>query len=140
MATDPIRTDGDATSSVFNGDLPVRDKLERARTELLDLSARNRLLNMPRSGKGAKSVAVVDELSVEVFRLLAVEGKPFTFLPGRADGVENDPEQADGSAREEIEGPNQPAGYPAPSTRSGSSARTRVTAPARRHKLGSGLL
>lgn len=108
MATDPIRTDGDAATSVFNGDLPVRDKLERARTELLDLSARNRLLNMPRSAKGAKSVAIVDELSVEVFRLLAVEGRPFTFLPGRADVAEKDEEREDGSAGEEIAGLDQP--------------------------------
>ena len=41
---------GDAVSeSIFNGSLPLEAKLERARTELLDLSARNRLLNIPRS-------------------------------------------------------------------------------------------
>jgi len=69
--------------SVFQSNLPVREKLERARTELLDLSARNRLLNMPRSSKNARTMEIVDEKSEEIFRLLALENKPFTFLAGR---------------------------------------------------------
>lgn len=84
MASSPVVEDGAAPISVFQSDLPIDEKLERARTELLDLSARNRLLNMPRSSKGAKAVEVVDEVSAEVFRLLAQEGKPLTFLPGKA--------------------------------------------------------
>ena len=36
-------------TSVFQSSLPLEIKLERARTELLDLSARNRLLNVPRA-------------------------------------------------------------------------------------------
>lgn len=69
--------------SVFQSSLPLEIKLERARTELLDLSARNRLLNMPRSAKSAKTVEVIDEQSREVYRLLVKEQRPFTFLPGR---------------------------------------------------------
>lgn len=84
MASSPV-VEGDVTPiSVFQSDLPIDEKLDRARTELLDLSARNRLLNMPRSSKGAKAVEVVDEISTEVFRLLAQQGKPLTFLPGKA--------------------------------------------------------
>ena len=70
-------------ASVFQGDLPIGVKLERARTELLDLGARNRLLNIPRSSKTAKLLEVADERSAEVFRILVREHKTFTFLPGR---------------------------------------------------------
>ena len=75
--------------SVFEGSLPIGEKLERARTELLDLSARNRLLNMPRSAKSAKTVDIVDEKGAEIHRLLAVEQKAFTFLPGRVEETED---------------------------------------------------
>ena len=83
MATNPSDEQG-GTTSVFQSDLPIDEKLDRARTELLDLSARNRLLNMPRLSKGAKAVEIVDEVSAEVFSLLVGEGRPFTFLPGKA--------------------------------------------------------
>lgn len=39
---------------------------------------------MPRASKGAKAVEVVDEVSAEVFRLLVADGRPFTFLAGKA--------------------------------------------------------
>ncbi|BCA58152.1 DUF3320 domain-containing protein [Sphingomonas sp. HMP6] len=84
MASSPIIEDGDAPVSVFQSDLPIDEKLDRARTELLDLSARNRLLNMPRSSKGAKAVEIVDEVGREVFRILVQEAKPLTFLAGKA--------------------------------------------------------
>lgn len=100
LTEDMIRGEPEASTSVFQSDLPVREKLERARTELLDLSARNRLLNMPRGAKGAKSIAVVDERTTEVFRMLAREGRPFTFVRGKTatsstdalEGGENTPE------------------------------------------------
>ncbi|TCL96507.1 hypothetical protein C8J38_101868 [Rhizobium sp. PP-WC-2G-219] len=41
-------------ASVFASSLSVEAKIERARMELLDLSARNRLLNVPRFSKSAK--------------------------------------------------------------------------------------
>jgi very-short-patch-repair endonuclease len=71
-------------TSIFQSSLPIEAKLERVRTELLDLSARNRLLNMPRSGKSAKILEVVDERSPEVFRLLVRDQRGLTFVPGRA--------------------------------------------------------
>lgn len=83
MTTDPI-TDPVAQVSLFQSNLPLKDKLDRARTELLDLSARNRLLNMPRSSKGTRAVEIVDEKSTEIFRLLVQEARPFTFLAGKA--------------------------------------------------------
>ncbi len=84
MATVPSIEQDEPTVSVFQSDLPIDEKLDRARTELLDLSARNRLLNMPRAAKGAKAVEVVDEVSSEIFRMLVGETRPFSFLAGKA--------------------------------------------------------
>lgn len=84
MASNPNqRADGENVS-IFQSDLPIVEKLDRARMELLDLSARNRLLNMPRTSKRARSIEIVDERSSEIFRLLVREGKVFTFLAGKA--------------------------------------------------------
>jgi len=41
----------ETAGSVLQGNLPLETKLQRAREELLNLSARNRLLNVPRSSK-----------------------------------------------------------------------------------------
>ena len=65
-------------TSIFQGNLPLEAKLERARMELLDLGARNRLLHVPRFSKSAKTIDVVDERSAEVFRLLVRESKAFS--------------------------------------------------------------
>ncbi|MER9770597.1 DUF4011 domain-containing protein [Mesorhizobium sp. M0189] len=75
----------ESEKSVFQSDLPLKEKLERARMELLDLSARNRLLNVPRFSKSAKTIDIVDERSSEVYRLLVNEGKVFTFIAGKPD-------------------------------------------------------
>ena len=86
-------------ASIFQSGLSVEAKLEKARTELLDLSARNRLLNIPRSAKSTKTLEVIDERSDEVFRLLVGASRAFTFLPGKAaagtDQVEEDEEIVD---------------------------------------------
>lgn len=75
----------DVERSVLQSDLPLDAKLERTQNELLDLSARNRLLNVPRFSKNAKTIDVVDERSAEVFRLLVRESRAFTFVAGRPD-------------------------------------------------------
>lgn len=72
----------DDSFSILQSTASIEEKLERARTELLDLSARNRLLNIPRS-KTAKHIEIIDELSAQVYRLLVQESKVFTFVPGR---------------------------------------------------------
>lgn len=88
-----------AAGGVFDGQLPLEAKLERARTELLDLSARNRLLNSPRSSRNARTLEIVDEQAAEVFRLLVRQQRAFTFLPGRAaragDAGEGQPHEPD---------------------------------------------
>ncbi|EZP50038.1 DUF3320 domain-containing protein [Sphingomonas sp. RIT328] len=98
MATNQAGVESPDDESIFQSKLPLKEKLDRARTELLDLSARNRLLNMPRSSKGSRAVEIVDEVSAEVFRLLVREGRPFTFLAGKAAAAEtsmDDAEDAD---------------------------------------------
>ncbi|MEI8396688.1 MAG: DUF3320 domain-containing protein [Rhodospirillaceae bacterium] len=59
----------------------IRERLERGRLELLDLSSRNRLLNVPRRSKQAKTIEIADEKSEEVYRLLVRETKSMSFLP-----------------------------------------------------------
>ncbi|WP_236873212.1 DUF4011 domain-containing protein [Burkholderia sp. MSMB0856] len=75
--------------SIFQSNLPLTEKLERARVELLDLSARNRLLNVPRGARGGRFIEIIDEKVGEVFRLLVREGKTFTFLAGRVAETKN---------------------------------------------------
>ena len=81
-------------SAFLHSNLSAGAKLERARTELLDLSARNRLLNIPRNSKTARTIEVVDEKSAEVFRILIRENRAFTFAPGRASETQS-PADAD---------------------------------------------
>ncbi len=59
------------------------------RRDLLDLTARNRLLNTPRTNSRSGRLDIVDELSEEVFRLLVVEKKAMTFLH-RDEGSDDD--------------------------------------------------
>jgi hypothetical protein len=75
MATDAVQDAVCEQTSIFQSNLPLREKLDRARTDLLDLSARNRLLNMPRSAKGARAVEIVDEKTPEIFRLLVRDAR-----------------------------------------------------------------
>jgi len=90
------------TASIYQSDLPIETKLERAHTELLDLSARNRQSKFPRMSKAAKTVDVVDERSAEIYRLLAKEAKAFTFAAGRpnrgASGEGSETEEEDFAA------------------------------------------
>lgn len=67
--------DGEALAS-------VREQLIRDRHALLDLSTRNRLLNVPLRAARVRTIEVVDERSQEVFKSLTA-GRAFTFVPGR---------------------------------------------------------
>ncbi len=98
MTTDWASHTENESISVFQSTLPLAEKLDKARVELLDLSARNRLLNMPRSGKSARTIEIVDEISSEIFRLLVREGKLFTFVAGKSARTEGD--EADTEAYE----------------------------------------
>jgi len=95
MATNPEYDVVGEQTSIFQSNLPLREKLDRARTELLDLSARNRLLNIPRSSKSTRAVEIVDEKTAEIFRLLVRDGRPFTFVAGKAARAGDEAEPAD---------------------------------------------
>ncbi len=84
MEFEESQSTGAQESAIFQSNLPLGEKLERARRELLDLSARNRLLNMPRGASKGRSIELIDEKTSEIFRLLVREGKAFTFIAGRA--------------------------------------------------------
>lgn len=80
-----------------NTALSLEQKLEKARAELLDLGARNRLLNIPRS-KNTRFLEVIDERSELIYNLLVNEKKTFTFLHGKSgkeDNIDQDDEQSD---------------------------------------------
>ena len=68
--------------------------LEQARADLLDLSARNRLLDTPRRRSRTRTLEIVDELSGEIFRILVAEKRTMTFLAGRTQD-EADEEEAE---------------------------------------------
>ena len=58
--------------------------LERERRALLDLTARNRLLNTPRRGRRAATVAIVGQSSAELFEALVRERAVMGFRPRAA--------------------------------------------------------
>lgn len=62
--------------------------LERARQELLDLSARNRLISTPRDSTRSKRLEIVGERSDDIFRLLVRDRKAVSFLPSRSKETE----------------------------------------------------
>ncbi len=63
--------------------MSAMEQLNKVRLDLLDLSTRNRLLNVPRKSGQARTIEVVDERSAEIYRLLVEDGKAMSFLPGR---------------------------------------------------------
>ena len=69
--------------------------LDRARRALLDLSARNRLLNTPRHRPRAAIVELVDERSAAVFQTLVRERKAVGFRARAPDGLEERAEPGD---------------------------------------------
>lgn len=77
-------------SSSLRGTGSLRDKVEKARLELLDLSTRNRLLHTPRGGR-AKTVEVVHELAKAMYQTLVIDGKRFTFVAGKEDPKQGSP-------------------------------------------------
>ena len=76
-------------------DADLRSRLLRERHVLLDLSTRNRLLNLPLRTTNVRTLEIVDEKAAEVFRRLN-DGKAMTFLPGV---------EIDETATEEMIGP-----------------------------------
>lgn len=78
--------------------------LEDARRLLLDLSLRNRLINFRPTKRG--HMAIVDESSREIFRMLVGEGKAMHFAGVREE--EMPPEERDGEVWDDDEGGFEP--------------------------------
>src|SRR6267378_2736047 len=77
--------------------------LDKSRNELLDLSTRNRLLSIPVNSKSARIIPVLDELSEQVYRLLVIEKKSLSFLPGQRSKKSNtETDQPEGEEDEEV--------------------------------------
>ena len=66
----------------------LREALERQRHNLLDIGKRNPLTNAPIRSFRRNQLLIAHELSDEIFRILFVEGKKFTFLPAK--GIDAD--------------------------------------------------
>lgn len=102
------------TSSTTPSD-QILQRLASARRNLLDLSARNRLLHTPRSSSRSSRLDIVDELSSEIFRILVRERKKMTFLPGKeseSSGDAKESTEADGwEYDEDATGAEIPARY-----------------------------
>jgi len=68
----------------------VAESLMRARRELLDLSARNRLLHVPRDSPRSGRLDIVRERANDIYRLLVSETRSMTFLATDAKAVASD--------------------------------------------------
>jgi very-short-patch-repair endonuclease len=82
----------------------TEELLDTSRRELLDLSTRNRLLSIPVDSSSARIVAVRDEISEQVYRLLVAEKRAFSFLPREAavSAVAETGESAGADAEEDL--------------------------------------
>ncbi len=60
---------------------PIDAQITRSRRELLDLTARNRLINTPLTRSRSSRLDITDELSSEVFRILVQERREMAFIP-----------------------------------------------------------
>ena len=88
----------------------IQDKLAELRKNLLDLSRRNRLLNLP--GKGRTTLPIVDELPLEIWQSLVVAAKTMSFL-AREEAPGTPPPPAREAAAEAAEMPLAPLAEPA---------------------------
>src|SRR6187402_3137819 len=83
--TPPVGTTPTPPSSQRQpGEDGIVEKLTRARRELLDLSARNRLLHVPRDTPRSGRLDIVKERSEDIYRMLVRETRSMTFLSSDA--------------------------------------------------------
>ncbi|TWT98669.1 DUF4011 domain-containing protein [Stieleria varia] len=91
-------------------DSNIPEQLERARVELLDLTARNRLINTSRSSSRSSRLEIVDELSDDVFHRLCVKRRRMTFLPKPDQTDSGDPKPEREPANDnELQQPDEPS-------------------------------
>ncbi len=90
---------------------PILQRIQNTRRDLLDLSARNRLISTPRGSSQGRRIEVVDERAEDLFRLLVRERRAMSFLPapGEPEAAEDPGEPREGDPL----GLPQPADDPA---------------------------
>ena len=87
----------------------LKRRLDLSRRELLDLTARNRLLHTPRRVTRSSSVEIVGESSEHVHRLLVIEGKAMSFEAASDEDAAAKPAMATSPLAEGTPEPTQPA-------------------------------
>ncbi len=87
-------------------------RIQNTRRELLDLSARNRLISTPRTSSQGKKIEIVDERSEEIFRLLVRERKSMSFLSGIEDSENGTVDEAGSTLLTQPEEPSTGDGAP----------------------------
>ncbi len=93
-----VLVEGMRVASVPETESSLVKRIQTTRRELLDLSARNRLISTPRGPSRGRRIEIVDERSEEVFRLLVRDRRALSFLPG-VEPAENDGAADAGSSR-----------------------------------------
>jgi hypothetical protein len=73
----------------------IREKLDKARKELLDLSARNSLVHTPLDKVRAKCIGIVNEISQQVFQNPVRDSRTISFLPAPNSDTSEGNEQDD---------------------------------------------
>lgn len=73
-----------------DGGIALGERLLRARKELLDLSARNRTLHVPRDNPRSSRLDIVNERADDVYRMLVTETRSMSFLGSDAPPVVGD--------------------------------------------------
>jgi very-short-patch-repair endonuclease/DNA polymerase III delta prime subunit len=112
----------------------VVKRIQHARRELLDLSARNRLISTPRGSSPGRKIEIVDERSEEIFRILVRERKAMSFLAGAG---EDDNDENDGTIPAPLAQPDDKAsddGTPDP-RHTNLRLQTRLTSERLQHRL-----
>jgi Superfamily I DNA and RNA helicases and helicase subunits len=92
--------------------MTIEEKLRTSSRELLDLTARNRLINTPRTRAKSTSIEIVNADANEIFDRLVRDRKSMTFAAGReteadeTEEVDESPYHLDQPEEDEIQVPN----------------------------------
>jgi len=71
-------------------DPSILKRIEISRKDLLDLSARNRLISTSQKSSFSLRIEIVEEKSEAVFQILVRDRKSMSFLPGQEENDQSD--------------------------------------------------
>ncbi len=81
---------------------PIAETLDDVRKELLDESARNRLINTRRGKTQSTRLEIIDELSSEVYRTLVTSQKQMSFLAAKKEDLTEIPNEESDAPTQEL--------------------------------------